>query len=68
MIHIGWWQSNSPSYSILDLGCGNGRILLELGKKGYTCLTGVDYSPKAIELASAFSVDQGLPSIQWKVG
>jgi 2-polyprenyl-3-methyl-5-hydroxy-6-metoxy-1,4-benzoquinol methylase len=37
--------------SICDLGCGNGYSLIELAKRGFTALTGVDYSLQAIELA-----------------
>ncbi|KAJ1959147.1 Protein-lysine N-methyltransferase efm4 [Dipsacomyces acuminosporus] len=36
---------------ILDVGCGNGHLLLGLADDGYTNLTGTDYSPQAIELA-----------------
>ncbi|KAJ1728519.1 Protein-lysine N-methyltransferase efm4 [Coemansia biformis] len=36
---------------ILDVGCGNGHLLMELASNGYTNLTGTDYSPQAIELA-----------------
>lgn len=37
--------------SVLDLGCGNGRILSELTKLGFSPLSGCDISPKMIELA-----------------
>ncbi|KAJ1963030.1 Protein-lysine N-methyltransferase efm4, partial [Dimargaris xerosporica] len=36
---------------ILDLGCGNGHLLLELAQRGYQQLFGVDYSETAITLA-----------------
>ncbi|EDW76663.1 uncharacterized protein Dwil_GK15575 [Drosophila willistoni] len=39
------------SARVLDLGCGNGMFLVALANEGYKQLTGVDYSPKAIELA-----------------
>ncbi|XP_062134035.1 EEF1A lysine methyltransferase 2 [Drosophila sulfurigaster albostrigata] len=45
---------------VLDLGCGNGMFLIALGNEGYTQLTGVDYSPKAIELAKGIAKDQSL--------
>lgn len=44
---------------IIDLGCGNGMFLIELASEGYTNLFGVDYSPKAIELASNIAKDKG---------
>ncbi|VDL19100.1 unnamed protein product [Hymenolepis diminuta] len=37
---------------ILDLGCGNGHFCLELAKRGYSSVTGVDYSRSAISLAN----------------
>lgn len=43
---------------IIDLGCGNGMFLIELASEGYINLMGVDYSPKAIELASSIAKDQ----------
>nr|CDJ93623.1 Methyltransferase type 11 domain containing protein [Haemonchus contortus] len=45
----------SKSAPILDLGCGNGSVLRNLRKKGYTHLTGVDYCSAAIELAKRVS-------------
>ncbi|XP_072026026.1 EEF1A lysine methyltransferase 2-like [Amphiura filiformis] len=41
--------------SIVDLGCGNGVVLVELAKNGYKCLTGVDYSEPAIRLAQTIA-------------
>uniref|UniRef100_A0A8D8B8B9 Protein-lysine N-methyltransferase n=1 Tax=Culex pipiens TaxID=7175 RepID=A0A8D8B8B9_CULPI len=52
--------------AIIDLGSGNGMMLVELAREGYSNLTGVDYSPKAIELAKAICTDQEL-SITYKV-
>ncbi|KAJ3291181.1 Methyltransferase-like protein 10 [Borealophlyctis nickersoniae] len=51
---VDWTVDNYPSKSssIIDLGCGNGHLLLELASLGYTTLTGIDYSPAAITLAS----------------
>ncbi|XP_055606196.1 EEF1A lysine methyltransferase 2 [Uranotaenia lowii] len=45
---------------IIDLGCGNGMMLVELAREGYNNLTGVDYSPKAIQLAETICQDQKL--------
>uniref|UniRef100_A0A182NGY3 Protein-lysine N-methyltransferase n=1 Tax=Anopheles dirus TaxID=7168 RepID=A0A182NGY3_9DIPT len=52
--------------AIIDLGCGNGMMLIELAREGYTNLTGIDYSPKAIELSKTICRDQELP-IKYKV-
>ena len=35
--------------SLLDVGCGNGQLLLELRKLGFSGLTALDPSPKCIE-------------------
>lgn len=51
---------------IIDLGCGNGMLLIELAREGYTNLLGVDYSPKAVELAQSIATDQDL-KIDYKV-
>ena len=51
---------------IIDLGCGNGMLLIELAREGYTNLVGVDYSPKAVELAENIAKDQDL-KIVYKV-
>ncbi|KAJ2330743.1 Protein-lysine N-methyltransferase efm4 [Coemansia sp. RSA 2681] len=46
---------------ILDVGCGNGHLLLELAEDGgFTNLTGTDYSPQAIELAQGIAASRGL--------
>ncbi|CAL8126318.1 unnamed protein product [Orchesella dallaii] len=36
---------------IVDLGCGNGVMILELAREGFKNLTGLDYSENAIELS-----------------
>ncbi|KAK2584080.1 hypothetical protein KPH14_006524 [Odynerus spinipes] len=38
--------------AIVDIGCGNGMMLVELAKQGFKQLVGVDYSQKAIDLAN----------------
>jgi len=37
--------------TIADIGCGTGRLLALLAERGYSNLTGVDFSKRAIELA-----------------
>ncbi|XP_066247175.1 EEF1A lysine methyltransferase 2 [Euwallacea similis] len=53
---VTWITTNiSKSQSIVDIGCGNGHILIELAQMGYKNLTGLDYSEKGINLATAIS-------------
>lgn len=42
---------------VLDIGCGRGEMICDLALKGNTCY-GIDYSPAAIEIASAFAKQQ----------
>lgn len=55
MMKVVRWITNNTSiertHSVIDIGCGNGVMLLELADEDFTDLCGVDYSPKAIELA-----------------
>ncbi|PHJ14801.1 methyltransferase domain protein, partial [Cystoisospora suis] len=44
--------SGLHSIPILDVGCGNGRFLLRLLRRGCQCVVGVDYSTAAIRMAS----------------
>lgn len=41
----------------MDIGCGNGWTLVQLWKKGFVDLLGVDYAPSAINLAKAVLAD-----------
>ncbi|XP_017076058.2 EEF1A lysine methyltransferase 2 [Drosophila eugracilis] len=52
--------------TVLDVGCGNGMFLVGLANEGFSQLTGVDYSPKAVELAQNIAQDNNL-SITYKV-
>ncbi|KAJ2006040.1 Protein-lysine N-methyltransferase efm4 [Coemansia thaxteri] len=58
---VSWVRSNigDTSARILDVGCGNGHLLLELADDGFTNLTGTDYSPQAIELAQSIAASRG---------
>lgn len=48
------WMNHSnlikKEAKIIDLGCGNGMMLIELANEGFSNLTGVDYSENAILL------------------
>ena len=52
---------------ILDLGCGNGHLLLELAQHEYSQLHGVDYAEHAIHLASQIAQTQGFSQITFSV-
>ncbi|XP_062583846.1 EEF1A lysine methyltransferase 2-like [Saccostrea cucullata] len=52
---------------VLDLGCGNGMMLIEMTRRGYTNLTGVDYSNGAIELAKAIAEKEEITCITYQV-
>ncbi|XP_055701603.1 EEF1A lysine methyltransferase 2 [Phlebotomus papatasi] len=62
------WIKNSSGLSqekrILDIGCGNGMMLVELAKEGFQNLLGVDYSQQAIDLARSIAKDQKLNSMR----
>ncbi|KAK6176367.1 hypothetical protein SNE40_014667 [Patella caerulea] len=53
--------------SILDIGTGNGVMLIELAKCGFTDLTGIDYSPVAIQLAKNIAESKRIASINYHV-
>lgn len=56
-------KENSPDIHILDAGCGDGRLLGELKKRGFSNLCGIDYSERAVSFARIL-----LPSADIKVG
>lgn len=56
----------SNDVSIVDVGCGNGMLLIELAREGFSNLLGVDYSEGAIELAKQIAKDQEL-NIRYQV-
>ncbi|XP_057237193.1 EEF1A lysine methyltransferase 2 [Malurus melanocephalus] len=53
--------------SVLDIGTGNGVLLIELAKSGYMNLTGIDYSPSAIQLSEKIREKEGMSNIKLKV-
>ena len=48
-----------PTELVLDLGCGTGRMTLELARRGYD-MTGVDGSPEMLNVARAEAERAGL--------
>ncbi|XP_002528050.2 EEF1A lysine methyltransferase 2 [Ricinus communis] len=56
-----------PYWSVLDLGTGNGLLLQELAKQGFSDLTGADYSEGAIDLARKLADRDGFSNINFLV-
>uniref|UniRef100_K1PTM8 Methyltransferase-like protein 10 n=1 Tax=Magallana gigas TaxID=29159 RepID=K1PTM8_MAGGI len=52
---------------VIDLGCGNGVMLLEMAKRGYSNLTGVDYSEGAVQLARSIADKKEVACIDYQV-
>ncbi|KAF9557932.1 hypothetical protein EC968_007341 [Mortierella alpina] len=57
------YEDEKETCSVLDLGCGNGHLLLDLAELGFEDLTGIDYSPAAIQLARAVAEDKELGDV-----
>ncbi|XP_057436489.1 uncharacterized protein LOC130728926 [Lotus japonicus] len=55
------------SWSVLDIGTGNGLLLQELAKQGFSDLTGTDYSEQAISLAQSLANRDGFSNIKFVV-
>ncbi len=51
----------TPSHNILDLCCGQGRHSLELAKRGYQFISGIDRSRYLIRLAKGRAQKDGFP-------
>ncbi len=49
---------------VLDLGCGTGKMTVELAKRGYD-MTGVDYSPEMLDIARERAEEEGIDNILW---
>ena len=45
------YGDRATGLSILDVGCGNGTMLVKLAAQGFVNLAGQDYSINAVELA-----------------
>lgn len=56
-----------PGRAVLDLACGHGRHALELAKRGFGAVTGLDYSSEALEYA-ARDADARALTVDWVRG
>lgn len=62
--HVKDFLRNTPFDRLLDVGCGDGRLLCDLsGEFPDRALHGIDFSERAISLARAFG-----PDVDWTVG
>ncbi|KAH7533899.1 hypothetical protein FEM48_Zijuj04G0180500 [Ziziphus jujuba var. spinosa] len=55
------------TWSVLDIGTGNGLLLQELAKQGFSDLTGTDYSEGAIDLSRSLAQRDGFANINFLV-
>ena len=57
-------HSRSNSFSLLDIACGTGSHLIEMGKRGFE-VSGFDISPKMIEYAKKKAEANGINATLW---
>ncbi|XP_014278278.1 EEF1A lysine methyltransferase 2 isoform X1 [Halyomorpha halys] len=57
----------SKNKKIVDLGCGNGMMLVSLCRSGFTNLTGIDYCSEAVELSKSVAFSHDIHNIKFKV-
>ncbi len=50
-----------PAHAVLDLCCGQGRHYIELFKRGFKRIIGLDYSECLLELARKRAEEKGMP-------
>ena len=65
---IRWLEKNvDTSSQIIDLGCGNGVMSLEMYDVGFKNVLGVDYSSHAIDLAKKLALENDIQDLKFKV-
>uniref|UniRef100_G3MQQ9 Protein-lysine N-methyltransferase n=1 Tax=Amblyomma maculatum TaxID=34609 RepID=G3MQQ9_AMBMU len=58
---VKWMLQNAEKAShVLDIGCGNGHLLIQLAKEGFTGLTGTDYAKSAVTLAKELAAKEAV--------
>jgi SAM-dependent methyltransferase len=59
----------SPDTSIIDLGCGKGRVMVVAAYFGFTKITGIDFAKELCVEATRnlIKTQVAIPGIQWKV-
>ncbi|PHZ16663.1 S-adenosyl-L-methionine-dependent methyltransferase [Rhizopus microsporus ATCC 52813] len=64
---VEWVTENvtDPQTHIVDLGCGNGHLLLELAQEGYKSLHGIDYSESAVILARSIVKERQIEGVRY---
>ncbi|KAI3854882.1 hypothetical protein MKW92_004103 [Papaver armeniacum] len=60
-------SADLSTWSVLDIGTGNGLFLQEFAKQGFTDLTGTDYSEGAVDLARGLAERDGFTNITFMV-
>lgn len=60
-------KKDVSGWNVLDIGTGNGLLLQELSKLGFSDLTGTDYSEAAVDLAQRLADRDGFTNIKFLV-
>lgn len=65
---VDWIEKNiQKDKTILDVGCGNGVLLVELAKRNYINLFGCDYVDEAIQLCNEIALCENILSIRFEL-
>jgi SAM-dependent methyltransferase len=66
MRRFGGRLSADPAKRYLDMGCGTGELTLALARMGAGQITGVDFTPRAIETARTHAARLGLANVHFE--